>query len=448
EDTEATDETEAAEDDAEAEDTTDEEDADEEDSEDADDATADEDIVTNEDAAFESYASFVGKVNLIEAGYANIELADGSLSVSETTDGINEGDYIILSYTANGDYVSTVSSWFYEEFSGTDINFSLVQKSDYTEAATRLDFAETIYSYLASKDLISAAEQANPFIDTDSDAVNALNAAGIINGVSDNEFAPESALTREAAATIIARAYFYANPNAAVPEVAPVYDDNDEISDWAAESVNQLFALNMMTGSDDNKFMPQSELTLEQALAVILRSNLDAAEEIIDTDTNEDTDTDTEDTELENPVVEYSTVADLNAAIASFGVADLSDTEGYTAAYSLIDNTVAQIVYTSDSAVITIRKAVQTDAAANDISGVEGAEAAGTFEVTDTAKVTGEETIEVSLSTYENSTVAVWALDDADVVYNFSLVIDSEDEVSEDDVKAIVQNVIDTTPRG
>lgn len=391
-------------------------------------------------------SSYVGKVTSVEEGYVNIELADGTKSVTTDNGTATADEYVILSYSADGDTLSKISSWFYNEFAQTQIGFGLVNKTDYTAPATRLDFAETIYSYLESKSLITtAADSVNKFTDVDSNAVTALNIVGIINGVSDTEFDPTSPLTREAAATMLARTYFYANKDAQVSASAYIYNDADRISSWATESVYQLHELGMMQGDESSNFMPKSELTIEQALAVVLRSKLgeDATGPAATTATPVD------DTQVANPIVKYPTLAEANNAVTNVSIGDPLVLADYASDYSVIDNSVVEAVYTKENSKITIRKALQTDASVTDISGVNGATTTGTVVITDTAKATGAESIEVALSTLGDSTVATFTLQDTEeTTFNFSIVVEGTENVTDAYMQELAQSVIDNTPRG
>ncbi|MBO5452408.1 MAG: S-layer homology domain-containing protein [Clostridia bacterium] len=109
-----------------------------------------------------------------------------------------------------------------------------------------------------------------PFSDTENDAVYALYNHDIVYGKNENEFAPNDSLTRQEAAVIIVRMVNIVNPLPST-EMYYSYDDGDEISQWASESVQIISNLGLMKGTWDNKFAPQGTYTTEQAIVTVLR---------------------------------------------------------------------------------------------------------------------------------------------------------------------------------
>ena len=92
----------------------------------------------------------------------------------------------------------------------------------------------------------------------------------IVNGVGDNLFAPDSTITRQDVATILAR--FIKNHGLSIKKTKSSmieYVDSMDISDYARESVQLLGELGLMTGKDDNNFDPNG-LTTRAEVAIIL----------------------------------------------------------------------------------------------------------------------------------------------------------------------------------
>jgi hypothetical protein len=105
----------------------------------------------------------------------------------------------------------------------------------------------------------------------DTNDVNAEKMAylGVLQGVGGNRFAPNDRLTREQAATILARlADAMGNP---LPGYNPTFADNASISSWAIQSVGQLQRSGIMGGITGNRFDPQGQYTREQSIVTILR---------------------------------------------------------------------------------------------------------------------------------------------------------------------------------
>lgn len=143
--------------------------------------------------------------------------------------------------------------------------------SAWREDISRLDFCTLVYNALdKSKGMMQKKLSENPFDDVESDKVNALKFAGIVNGKSEKIFAPDDKITREEAAAVVFRAAKYAE----VAENADAdvnYKDSSLISDWAKESVIGLAQLGIMKGTDKGTFEPRANYTSEQAVVTALR---------------------------------------------------------------------------------------------------------------------------------------------------------------------------------
>jgi len=118
-----------------------------------------------------------------------------------------------------------------------------------------------------------------PFADVADDAwyadtVRGAYAAGIVEGVSDTAFDPETAITREQMAAMLLRAQAYAGGRkqpvdalASMPE--PL--DEAEVSGWAKTIVRQTMAAKLMNGRADGIFAPLSQATRAEAAVVVKR---------------------------------------------------------------------------------------------------------------------------------------------------------------------------------
>ena len=97
-------------------------------------------------------------------------------------------------------------------------------------------------------------------------AVGAAVNAGWVNGISENEFAPEKSITREEGAAIIFRA-------CKVPEneSGKIFADESEISDYALKAVKSLSAAELLQGDENNCFNPSKNLTRAEAATLMIR---------------------------------------------------------------------------------------------------------------------------------------------------------------------------------
>lgn len=99
--------------------------------------------------------------------------------------------------------------------------------------------------------------------------VNEAATKNIIYGISDNEFGVGQYVTRQDLAVIVVRAAktkgFFAS------EIASenVFADDSDISAYAKEAVNILFANGVVNGKGDNKFMPADYCTRAEAAKII-----------------------------------------------------------------------------------------------------------------------------------------------------------------------------------
>ncbi len=163
----------------------------------------------------------------------------------------------------------------------------------YTENITRLDFCKLAYRMIitefspladsrmdlwhvasAIKEEKNLTEKYNSvsFSDCERDEVAFLTAADIIKGMGDGTFAPDENITREQAAAILYRmAEFLGNKTLIKPEYDKIYDDENDISDWALTSVASMKAMGIMKGVSETEFAPKEAYTIEQAIATMLR---------------------------------------------------------------------------------------------------------------------------------------------------------------------------------
>lgn len=92
---------------------------------------------------------------------------------------------------------------------------------------------------------------------------------GVVGGVGNGKFNTGGQLTREQAATILARlAEAMGQP---LPVSAPTFADNGLVSDWAQNAVGQMQASGVMSGTGNNNFSPLQSYTREQCMMTVLR---------------------------------------------------------------------------------------------------------------------------------------------------------------------------------
>jgi len=141
-------------------------------------------------------------------------------------------------------------------------------QSSYTQAVTRAEFCALAAALYEAETGITIAERST-FSDTNETNVEKMAAVGVVNGTSPGVFTPNTALTREQAATMLARlAGAFGKP---LPEVEATFADKSSVSGWAYEAVGQVQAAGVMNGTSPDMFMPKGPYTREQSIVTMLR---------------------------------------------------------------------------------------------------------------------------------------------------------------------------------
>lgn len=164
-------------------------------------------------------------------------------------------------------------AWFFEEVSAAALSGWMLGlpdgRFDPGGEVTRGMFVTTLYRAAGSPATAAAA----PFADVPADAWFAPAAAwaaesGFVNGVSEDLFAPEQPLTREAMAVILARMEAGAG-RAESGKRASDYADAGRISPWALAAMDYCVSAGIVRGVSETELDPQGTLT-RAALAVLL----------------------------------------------------------------------------------------------------------------------------------------------------------------------------------
>ena len=94
--------------------------------------------------------------------------------------------------------------------------------------------------------------------------VSACCGAGIIKGVSDSHFGSGASLTRQDACVMLYR--LLGEPTV---ELEAEFADRESAAPYAKNAIDALYSMEVIRGTEDNRFMPQSELTRAQAAMII-----------------------------------------------------------------------------------------------------------------------------------------------------------------------------------
>jgi hypothetical protein len=100
--------------------------------------------------------------------------------------------------------------------------------------------------------------------------IAAAYAAGLVQVINANEFAPEQEITREQMALLLVRAYEYKHGlSIAESDKLQGYADHANVSSWAASGVDKAIQAGLMREKSEQVFDPKSDkLRAEAAQAI------------------------------------------------------------------------------------------------------------------------------------------------------------------------------------
>ena len=121
-----------------------------------------------------------------------------------------------------------------------------------------------------------ATNRSIPFSDIDMGAyyANAVSWAkqnGIVNGVTENKFAPDESITREQIAAIIMRYAVYKGMETITLEENLHFSDADEISEYAVSSMNWAVGTGLINGKSESTLAPKDNATRIEVAAILHR---------------------------------------------------------------------------------------------------------------------------------------------------------------------------------
>lgn len=100
--------------------------------------------------------------------------------------------------------------------------------------------------------------------------VQSAYGAGLVQGVSDERFAPDAQITREQMAALMVRAAAYAKRESMSANAGlGGYEDKGKVSGWAAESVDQAIRSGLMLGKKSGYFAPLDRVTRAETAQAI-----------------------------------------------------------------------------------------------------------------------------------------------------------------------------------
>jgi len=99
--------------------------------------------------------------------------------------------------------------------------------------------------------------------------ISVLSAIGIMNGDSDGSFKPDNTMTRAEFCAVIVR--FLGVPDSGVGNAQTIFTDVPQLH-WASGYIMMAYSAGLINGVGDDKFDPESDITYEQAIKIIVSS--------------------------------------------------------------------------------------------------------------------------------------------------------------------------------
>lgn len=164
------------------------------------------------------------------------------------------GDEVI--YDGVHDRPPVTASYELENTEGLSV---MMEEREKTQTLTRDMLMEELYKLDGQPDTNVSKTIGVPYFNSDSEtaATWAYNNK-IMYGYGGNQFGSGDYATREQLAAMLFR---YA-ADGMVPNLALTFEDSDEISDWAADSVRWAVSLGLMGGDENNDFDPLGAATV------------------------------------------------------------------------------------------------------------------------------------------------------------------------------------------
>lgn len=177
---------------------------------------------------------------------------------------------------------SRCSPWAEEYMSrayGEDLIPQRLCWTDLTESITRAEFAAVavaLYETLSGRAVPDYSEK-TPFTDTDDPDVLRAYGLGIVNGMGDGLYAPDSTLTREQAVTMLGRVYELVElgrvgTGGELPQNGAPFSDDSAISAWSKNYVYFFVGAGVINGVGNGLFDPVGNMTREAALKVAVET--------------------------------------------------------------------------------------------------------------------------------------------------------------------------------
>ncbi len=143
---------------------------------------------------------------------------------------------------------------------------------DLQKNITREEFCESVIKIIPKS---TEGYRTAHFTDTDNEFINRAYSVGVVNGVSEDCFNPDSFITREEICAMLHRAYKITVSDASF-EKESVIPDLEDISDWAKDSVSFMNKAGIVLGDENGMIKPLDYTSREQGIALVYRTFISA----------------------------------------------------------------------------------------------------------------------------------------------------------------------------
>lgn len=144
-------------------------------------------------------------------------------------------------------------------------------------AVSRENFCElsvNLYSKLSKADLPTV--ESSPFTDTNNIAVAQAHQLGIVAGITENEFAPSNALSRQELSKMMLSTLSHSSISISLSEKdmekVNSFSDREEIADWAVAPLAVMLKYGILNGVGNNRLAPSDVVSKEQAIVITYRA--------------------------------------------------------------------------------------------------------------------------------------------------------------------------------
>lgn len=185
-------------------------------------------------------------------------------------------------YAQAGD---TPSRWAMDELSEARVRNLIIPEAEgnYQDAITRELFCKLVVNFIEVRTGETIAITIdNPFIDSDDADIIKAYQLGIVNGGSDNKFAPSNLVTRQEISIMMVRAAKKIDEmlpgNKMLGDTINIegvyrFSDEGDYASWADTAIKEAFMLGLMKGASRDKFAPLDNTTVEASIVIIRRAH-------------------------------------------------------------------------------------------------------------------------------------------------------------------------------